>query len=182
MKLDFWWLVNTRGSPIKMSFQVTQLSSASSSSVNKENITSANMSDEEPQDDQELVTITAAEKQSGTEHSGKVLQFLPWDSWGYKAEMGQRQHICLGSKIQLNCYSVTECILLSITELCSHFILSSPNFLLKAFIFSARIEIFLTHVSWLVGVNGKNFTSVWILRSSETFIQISNRRSLFLCL
>jgi len=60
-----------------MSFQVTQLSSASSSSVNKENITSANMSDEEPQDDQELVTITAAEKQSGTEHSGKVLQFLP---------------------------------------------------------------------------------------------------------
>lgn len=56
-----------------MSFQVKQLSSASSSSVNKENITSANMSDEEPQDDQELVTITAAEKQSGTEHSGNVL-------------------------------------------------------------------------------------------------------------
>lgn len=52
-----------------MSFQVKQLSSASSTGVNKENIASANMSDEEPQDDQELVNIEAAEKQSGTEHS-----------------------------------------------------------------------------------------------------------------
>ncbi|XP_076201734.1 nesprin-2 isoform X1 [Aptenodytes patagonicus] len=44
---------------------VKQLSSASSSSINKEKITSANMSDEEPQDDQELVNIAAAEKPSG---------------------------------------------------------------------------------------------------------------------
>lgn len=94
--------------------------------------------------------------------------------------MGQRQHICLGSKIQLNCYSVTECILLSITELCSHFILSSPNLLLKAFIFSARIEIFLTHVSWLVGVNGKNFTSVWILRSSDFYSDFKSKKSVSL--
>ncbi|POI29109.1 hypothetical protein CIB84_007142, partial [Bambusicola thoracicus] len=53
---------------------VTQLSSASSSSVNKENITSANMSDEEPQDDQELVTITAAEKQSGIIDRWELIQ------------------------------------------------------------------------------------------------------------
>lgn len=65
-----WWLVNVQGSHTKMSFQVKQLSSASSTNVNKENIASANMSDEEPQDDQELVNIAAAEKQSGTEHSG----------------------------------------------------------------------------------------------------------------
>lgn len=51
-----------------MSFQVKQLSSASSSSVNKDKITSANISDEEPQGDQELVNIAAAEEQSGTEH------------------------------------------------------------------------------------------------------------------
>uniref|UniRef100_A0A493T0F7 KASH domain-containing protein n=1 Tax=Anas platyrhynchos platyrhynchos TaxID=8840 RepID=A0A493T0F7_ANAPP len=63
-------MVNVQGSHTKMSFQVKQLSSASSTSVNKENIASANMSDEEPQDDQELVNIAAAEKQSGTEHSG----------------------------------------------------------------------------------------------------------------
>lgn len=50
-----------------MSFQVKQLSSASSTG-SKEKIPSANMSDEEPQDDQELVNIAAAEKQSGTEH------------------------------------------------------------------------------------------------------------------
>ncbi|XP_010710323.1 nesprin-2 isoform X1 [Meleagris gallopavo] len=53
---------------------VKQLSSASSSSVNKENITSANMSDEEPQDDQELVTITAAEKQSGIIDRWELIQ------------------------------------------------------------------------------------------------------------
>lgn len=51
-----------------MSFQVKQLSSASTSSINKEKMTSANVSDEEPQDDQELVNITDTEKQSGTEH------------------------------------------------------------------------------------------------------------------
>uniref|UniRef100_A0A803XRM3 Spectrin repeat containing nuclear envelope protein 2 n=1 Tax=Meleagris gallopavo TaxID=9103 RepID=A0A803XRM3_MELGA len=43
-------------------------------SVNKENITSANMSDEEPQDDQELVTITAAEKQSGIIDRWELIQ------------------------------------------------------------------------------------------------------------
>ncbi|XP_009693818.1 PREDICTED: nesprin-2-like, partial [Cariama cristata] len=44
---------------------VKQLSSASSSSLNKEKITSAYRSDEEPQDDQELANIAALEKQSG---------------------------------------------------------------------------------------------------------------------
>jgi len=51
-----------------MSFQVKQLSSTSSDSINKDKIMSANMSDEEPQDDQEFVNVAAAEKQSGTEH------------------------------------------------------------------------------------------------------------------
>ncbi|NXC37840.1 SYNE2 protein, partial [Penelope pileata] len=51
-----------------------QLSSASSSSVNKENITSANVSDEEPQDDQELVNIAAAEKQSGIIDRWELIQ------------------------------------------------------------------------------------------------------------
>ncbi|OXB54356.1 hypothetical protein ASZ78_006237 [Callipepla squamata] len=53
---------------------VKQLSSASSSSVNKENVTSANVSDEEPQDDQELVNITAAEKQSGVIDRWELIQ------------------------------------------------------------------------------------------------------------
>ncbi|NXK56413.1 SYNE2 protein, partial [Chauna torquata] len=53
---------------------VKQLSSASSSSVNKENIMSANMSDEEPQDDQELVNIAAAEKQSGIIDRWELIQ------------------------------------------------------------------------------------------------------------
>uniref|UniRef100_A0A663LXI0 Spectrin repeat containing nuclear envelope protein 2 n=1 Tax=Athene cunicularia TaxID=194338 RepID=A0A663LXI0_ATHCN len=52
---------------------VKQLSSASSSSV-KEKITSANMSDEEPQDDQELVNIAAAEKQSGIVDRWELIQ------------------------------------------------------------------------------------------------------------
>ncbi|XP_032044123.1 nesprin-2 isoform X1 [Aythya fuligula] len=53
---------------------VKQLSSASSTSVNKENIASANMSDEEPQDDQELVNIAAAEKQSGIIDRWELIQ------------------------------------------------------------------------------------------------------------
>lgn len=53
---------------------VKQLSSASSTSVNKENIASANMSDEEPQDDQELVNIEAAEKQSGIIDRWELIQ------------------------------------------------------------------------------------------------------------
>ncbi|XP_042670139.1 nesprin-2 isoform X5 [Centrocercus urophasianus] len=53
---------------------VKQLSSASSSSVNKENSTSTNMSDEEPQDDQELVTMAAAEKQSGIIDRWELIQ------------------------------------------------------------------------------------------------------------
>ncbi|XP_005047765.1 PREDICTED: nesprin-2 [Ficedula albicollis] len=52
---------------------VKQLSSASSSS-SKEKIPSANMSDEEPQDDQELVNITAAEKQSGIIDRWELIQ------------------------------------------------------------------------------------------------------------
>ncbi|XP_053922750.1 nesprin-2 [Cuculus canorus] len=51
-----------------------QLSSASSSSVNKEKSTSATMSDEEPQDDQELVNIAAAEKQSGIMERWELIQ------------------------------------------------------------------------------------------------------------
>uniref|UniRef100_A0A8B9SQ23 Spectrin repeat containing nuclear envelope protein 2 n=1 Tax=Anas platyrhynchos TaxID=8839 RepID=A0A8B9SQ23_ANAPL len=43
-------------------------------SVNKENIASANMSDEEPQDDQELVNIAAAEKQSGIIDRWELIQ------------------------------------------------------------------------------------------------------------
>ncbi|KAM9290997.1 nesprin-2 [Morus bassanus] len=53
---------------------VKQLSSASSSSINKEKITSANMSDEEPQDDQELVNIAGAEKQSGIIDRWELIQ------------------------------------------------------------------------------------------------------------
>ncbi|KAM6069250.1 nesprin-2 [Theristicus caerulescens] len=53
---------------------VKQLSSASSGSINKEKITSANMSDEEPQDEQELVNITAAEKQSGIIDRWELIQ------------------------------------------------------------------------------------------------------------
>ncbi|KAM9652315.1 nesprin-2 isoform 3-T5 [Morphnus guianensis] len=53
---------------------VKQLSSASTSSINKEKITSANMSDEEPQDDQELVNIAAAEKQSGIIDRWELIQ------------------------------------------------------------------------------------------------------------
>ncbi|KAJ7412926.1 nesprin-2 isoform X1 [Pitangus sulphuratus] len=60
------------GSPTKMSFQVKQLSSASSSS--KEKIPSASMSDEEPQDDQELMNIAAAEKQSGIIDRWELIQ------------------------------------------------------------------------------------------------------------
>uniref|UniRef100_A0A8C3EIV6 Spectrin repeat containing nuclear envelope protein 2 n=1 Tax=Corvus moneduloides TaxID=1196302 RepID=A0A8C3EIV6_CORMO len=52
---------------------VKQLSSASSSS-SKEKIPSANMSDEEPQDDQELVNIAAAEKQSGIIDRWELIQ------------------------------------------------------------------------------------------------------------
>uniref|UniRef100_A0A663F6D7 Spectrin repeat containing nuclear envelope protein 2 n=1 Tax=Aquila chrysaetos chrysaetos TaxID=223781 RepID=A0A663F6D7_AQUCH len=44
------------------------------SSINKEKITSANMSDEEPQDDQELVNIAAAEKQSGIIDRWELIQ------------------------------------------------------------------------------------------------------------
>ncbi|XP_069712839.1 nesprin-2 [Phaenicophaeus curvirostris] len=52
-----------------------QLSSASSSSIiNKEKIPSATMSDEEPQDDQELVNIAAAEKQSGIMERWELIQ------------------------------------------------------------------------------------------------------------
>ncbi|XP_075568151.1 nesprin-2 [Pelecanus crispus] len=53
---------------------VEQLSSASSGSINKEKITSANMSDEEPQDEQELVNIAAAEKQPGIIDRWELLQ------------------------------------------------------------------------------------------------------------
>ncbi|XP_042654923.1 nesprin-2 isoform X2 [Tyto alba] len=53
---------------------VKQLSPASSSSINKEKITCANMSDEEPQDDQELVNIAAAEKQSGIIDRWELIQ------------------------------------------------------------------------------------------------------------
>ncbi|XP_054681925.1 nesprin-2 isoform X1 [Grus americana] len=53
---------------------VKQLSSASSSSINKEKIMSANMNDEEPQDDQELVNIAAAEKQSGIIDRWELIQ------------------------------------------------------------------------------------------------------------
>ncbi|XP_051477330.1 nesprin-2 isoform X2 [Apus apus] len=53
---------------------VKQLSSASSSSVDKEKITSANMSDEEPQDDQELVNIAAEEKQPGIIDRWELIQ------------------------------------------------------------------------------------------------------------
>ncbi|XP_064515447.1 nesprin-2 isoform X2 [Pseudopipra pipra] len=60
------------GSPTKMSFQVKQLSSASSSS--KEKTPSANMSDEEPQDDQELMNIAAAEKQPGIIDRWELIQ------------------------------------------------------------------------------------------------------------
>ncbi|XP_063255607.1 nesprin-2 [Prinia subflava] len=52
---------------------VKQLSSASSSS-SKEKIPSAHMSDEEPQDDQELVNIAAAEKQSGIIDRWELIQ------------------------------------------------------------------------------------------------------------
>ncbi|XP_058716797.1 nesprin-2 [Poecile atricapillus] len=52
---------------------VKQLSSASSSS-SKEKIPSASMSDEEPQDDQELVNIAAAEKQSGIIDRWELIQ------------------------------------------------------------------------------------------------------------
>ncbi|XP_064278968.1 nesprin-2 isoform X2 [Passer domesticus] len=52
---------------------VKQLSSASSSS-SKEKIPSANMSDEEPQDDQELVNIAATEKQSGIIDRWELIQ------------------------------------------------------------------------------------------------------------
>ncbi|XP_010191152.1 PREDICTED: nesprin-2-like, partial [Mesitornis unicolor] len=53
---------------------VKQLSSASSSSINQEKITSTNMSDEEPQDDQELVNIAAVEKQSGIIDRWELIQ------------------------------------------------------------------------------------------------------------
>uniref|UniRef100_A0A8U8BMT5 Uncharacterized protein n=1 Tax=Geospiza parvula TaxID=87175 RepID=A0A8U8BMT5_GEOPR len=52
---------------------VKQLSSASSSS-SKEKILSANMSDEEPQDDQELVNLAATEKQSGIIDRWELIQ------------------------------------------------------------------------------------------------------------
>ncbi|KAI1237534.1 Nesprin-2, partial [Lamprotornis superbus] len=52
---------------------VKQLSSASSSS-SKEKIPSASMSDEEPQDDQELVNLTPAEKQSGIIDRWELIQ------------------------------------------------------------------------------------------------------------
>ncbi|XP_027529961.1 nesprin-2 [Neopelma chrysocephalum] len=61
------------GSPTKISFQVKQLSSASSSS-SKEKTPSANMSDEEPQDDQELMNIAAAEKQPGVIDRWELIQ------------------------------------------------------------------------------------------------------------
>lgn len=68
IKFDLWQLVNLQDSPTKMSFQVNQLSSASSSSINNEKITTPDMNDQEPQFEQELVNIAAAEKQSGTEY------------------------------------------------------------------------------------------------------------------
>ncbi|RMB98642.1 hypothetical protein DUI87_24859 [Hirundo rustica rustica] len=52
---------------------VKQLSSASSSS-SKEKIPSANMSDEEPQDDQELVNMAGAEKKSGIIDRWELIQ------------------------------------------------------------------------------------------------------------
>ncbi|XP_065491709.1 nesprin-2 isoform X3 [Caloenas nicobarica] len=52
---------------------VKQLSSASSSSIKDKN-PSANMSDEEPQDDQELVNIAAAEKPSGIIDRWELIQ------------------------------------------------------------------------------------------------------------
>ncbi|XP_065694805.1 nesprin-2 isoform X2 [Patagioenas fasciata] len=52
---------------------VKQLSSASSSSIKDKN-PSANMSDEEPQDDQELVNIAAAEKPSGITDRWELIQ------------------------------------------------------------------------------------------------------------
>ncbi|OWK58801.1 Nesprin-2 [Lonchura striata] len=52
---------------------VKQLSSASSSS-SKEKIPAASMSDEEPQDDQELVNIAGAEKQSGIIDRWELIQ------------------------------------------------------------------------------------------------------------
>ncbi|KAM6392914.1 nesprin-2 [Pluvialis apricaria] len=53
---------------------VKQLSSASSSSVNKDKIPSASISDEEPQGDQELVNIAAAEEQSGIIDRWELIQ------------------------------------------------------------------------------------------------------------
>ncbi|XP_064317024.1 nesprin-2 [Phalacrocorax carbo] len=53
---------------------VKQLSSASSGSINKEKIASTNTSDEEPQDDQELVNIAAAEKQPGIIDRWELIQ------------------------------------------------------------------------------------------------------------
>ncbi|XP_021259547.1 nesprin-2 isoform X3 [Numida meleagris] len=67
---------------------VKQLSSASSSSVNKENITSANVSDEEPQDDQELVTITPAEKLPGTIDRWELIQ-----AQDLREKLRKKQHL-----------------------------------------------------------------------------------------
>ncbi|XP_071413447.1 nesprin-2 isoform X2 [Pithys albifrons albifrons] len=53
---------------------VKQLSSASSTSSSKEKIPSAHMSDEESQDDQELMNIAAAEKQSGIIDRWELIQ------------------------------------------------------------------------------------------------------------
>ncbi|XP_014807094.1 PREDICTED: nesprin-2 isoform X2 [Calidris pugnax] len=53
---------------------VKQLSSASSGSINKDKTTSANTSDEEPQGDQELVNVAAAEEQSGIIDRWELIQ------------------------------------------------------------------------------------------------------------
>ncbi|XP_067151183.1 nesprin-2 [Apteryx mantelli] len=53
---------------------VNQLRPTSSGSISNEKITSTNMSDEEPQDEQELVNIAAAEKQSGIIDRWELIQ------------------------------------------------------------------------------------------------------------
>ncbi|XP_068803435.1 nesprin-2 [Struthio camelus] len=53
---------------------VNQLRPTSSGSINNEKITSADVSDEEPQDEQELLNIAAAEKQSGIIDRWELIQ------------------------------------------------------------------------------------------------------------
>lgn len=157
-----------------MSFQVKQLSSTSSSS-SKEKIPSANMSDEEPQDDQELVNIAAAEKQSGTEHK----EWL----WGCSVcpvtlegqSRGGTKAAYLGTKEKSMCFAKFP----SFTELPCHLVLSNPCVLFKAFTFSARIEIFffITYFCLFAACSKwEQFHFCLILNTSETSNQISNQR------